>query len=151
MGEELADLHELDGLKPLLGEVALGALDVVVVLPGARVARPRGGCEHHGAAHAVARHLRECVLREGLPVAVAEVDRQLPAAVVDLVLEVGDDLPVERVERAHPVEVIVVLAHSLEPLAGDVAPPGDVLQEGKNLVVALRAAEGEDEERVEGL
>ena len=56
-----------------------GPRDVLVVLPAGRVAAVGAGGEHERPAHAVAGHLGDGVLDQRVPVAVAEVHRQVGA------------------------------------------------------------------------
>ena len=53
-----------------------------------------------------------------------------------------------RVDRADPAEQEVVLPDLLEPLPGDAAAARDVLQERDDVVRALGAAEGEQQQGV---
>ncbi len=66
-------------------------------------------------------------------------------------LQRGDEGPVLGVDRADAAEVEVVLGDLFQPLPGDVAAPGDVLQERDDVVRPFRAAEGEHEQRVVGV
>ena len=60
-------------------------------------------------AHAVSRHLRDGVLDQRVPVAVAKVDGQVDAARQKLGLDVGYELAVLRVDGAHAAEGAVVV------------------------------------------
>ena len=84
-----------------------------------------------------------------MPVAVAEVERQVDAVCVELRPERGDQRPVLRVDRAHAAEERVVLGDLLEPLARHVPAARHVLEEGHDVVHPLRPAERDDEDRVE--
>ena len=68
---------------------------------------------------------------------------------VELGPQRGDQGAVLRVDRADAVEALVVAGNLLEPLARDVAPARDVLEERHHVVHALGPAERDDEERVE--
>ena len=92
---------------------------------------------------------RSASVEERVPVAVAEVDRQVDAVGVELDSESRDQRPVLGVDRADAAEELVVMRDLLEPLAGDVAPARDVLEERDHVVHPLRPAERDDEDRVE--
>ena len=89
------------------------------------------------------------VAQERVPVAVAEVDREVDAVRVELRAERRDQCSILRVDRAHAAEALVVVRNLLEPLARDVPPAGHVLEERHHVVHPLRPAERDDEERVE--
>ena len=84
-----------------------------------------------------------------MPVAVAEVDRQVDAATAQLRLERGDQLAVLGVDRADAAEQLVVVRDVEQPLARDVAAARDVLEERQHVVRPLRAAERDEHDRVE--
>ena len=84
-----------------------------------------------------------------MPVAIAEVDRQVDAVRVELGSEGRDQRPVLRVDRADAAEVLVVLRDLLEPLARHVAAARDVLEERNHVVRSFGPAERDDEDRVE--
>src|SRR6185312_15334024 len=54
------------------------------------------------------------------------------------------------VDRAHPADRVVVLGHAGQPLRGDAAAAGDVLQERHDVSGAFRAAERDEQEGVVG-
>ena len=83
-----------------------------------------------------------------MPVAVAEVDRQVNAVVGQLSFERGDQRPVLGVDRADAAEMRVVLGDLFEPFPWDVAAAGDVFQKWHDVVHALGATEREHEERI---
>ena len=84
-----------------------------------------------------------------MPVAVAPVDRQADAVASSSARSAAISVADLAVDRADTAEVIVVLGDLLEPLAGDVAAPGDVLEERHHVVQALGPAEADDQDRVE--
>ena len=55
-----------------------------------------------------------------------------------------------RVDGTHTAEVAVVVRDLFKPLIGDAAPPGDVAEERDDVVLALRAPEPGEEDRVVG-
>jgi hypothetical protein len=83
-----------------------------------------------------------------VPVAIAEVDRQLDSSSCELALERVDQRAVLCVDRAHAAEALVMVGDVEEPLTRDVAAAGDVLEERHHVVRPLRPAEGDDEQRV---
>ena len=64
-------------------------------------------------------------------------------------LKRGDQRTVLSVDRADAAEELVVVRHFLEPLARDVSPARHVFEERDHVVHPLRAAERDDEDRVE--
>ena len=122
--------------------------EVLAVLParGPRRVRRRG--EDRGAAHPVGDHRGERVGEVGVPVAVAEVDREVDALVGEVLLQGRDQRAVLVVDRAAAAEEEVVLPHLLEPLARDPPAPGHVLEERHHVLGLLRSPEGEHQERV---
>ena len=77
-----------------------------------------------------------------------KIGRSIPCA-CELGLERGDQLAVLAVDRADAAEELVVVRHLLEPLARDVAPARDVLEERDDVVRPFGPAERDDEQRVE--
>ena len=120
-----------------------GPGQVVLVLPAPRVRRVGARHEHQRAPHPVAPHGRDRVLDQRVPVAVAPVDRQ-----VELGPDRRQQRPVLRVDRRHPAEVGVVLGHLEQPLPRHAPPADDVLQERQHVVLALRTAEGQQQQCV---
>ena len=146
MVEEHPRLHDLRRLRP---DRLLGVEDVLPVLAAPGVRGVGGREERERTLDAVVGHLPERVGEERVPVAVAEVDRQVDAVGVELRSESRDQRPVLGVDRADAAEERVVVRDLLEPLAGDVAPARDVLEERDHVVHPLRPAERDDEDRVE--
>ena len=87
-------------------------------------------------------------MQQGMPVAVAEVDRQVDAVGGELVLQGGDERPVLLIDGADAAEVRVVRGDLREAFPRDVAAAGHVFEEREDVVHPLRAAEGEDEQGV---
>ena len=83
-----------------------------------------------------------------MPVSVPPVDRELPSPSRQLLLQGGDEGTVLGVDRAHPAEAVIMLGHLEQAPAGYVAPRGDVLEEGEDIVGTLRPAEGHHHEGV---
>ena len=108
----------------------------------------RAGREHQRACDAVVAHLPHRVGDVRLPVAVAPVDRQVDAVRREVRSQRGDQRAVLRVDRRHAAEVLVVLGDLGQPLVGHAAAAGDVAQERHDVVVALRAAEGQEQQGV---
>ena len=146
---EGADLRHRRGSEAGLAAGLLGPGDVLQVLRVPGVAAPGGGREDEGLGDAVARHLGDRVLDEGVPVPVTDVDRQVDAqrgdALGDERLQVGDDVPVLVGDGALAVHREVVLAHLGETPAGDAASAGHVLEERDDVLVLLGTPEGQDE------
>ena len=86
-----------------------------------------------------------------LPVAVAPEERQADAAAVELGPQRGQQLPALVVDRAPAAEQEVVLAHLGQPLAGNAAAPGDVLQERHHVLGTFGPTEGQQQHRVVGI
>ena len=138
--EEVPQPHQLRGGLP---DGLAGARDVLVVLAARRVAAVRARREHEAVRHPVAGHLGDRVLDERVPVAVAEVDRQIGARP-----HRRDQLAVAGVQRADPAEVPIVLLDGVQPFGRHAPPAGDVLQERPHVLRSLRAPERQDEQRV---
>lgn len=107
-------------------EVLAHFLDVFAVLAAARVAAPGGGGEDCDTAVSVIGELEGNVVGVGLPVAVAEVDRDVDATECEFGFDVGDDFAVAVVEWAVSVEVVVVNGYFIEPFGRDPPASGDV-------------------------
>ncbi len=125
-----------------------GPLDVVQVLPAARVGAVGGGHQGDGAPHAVVGHGPHRVGQVRRPVPVSPVDRQRQAAGREVGADRGQQVPALLVDRADPADRVVVLGHAGQPLRRDAAAAGDVLQERHDLAGAFRAAERDKQERV---
>ena len=125
-----------------------GPLDVVQVLPAARVGAVSGGHQGDGAPHAVIGHGPHRVGQVRRPVPVPPVDGQRQAAGREVGADRGQQVPALLVDRAHPADRVVVLGHARQPLRRDAAAAGDVLQERHHLVGAFRAAERDKQEGV---
>ena len=145
--EEAPDL-----VDPRRGRADLGArpLDVLQVLPAARVGAVRGGHQGDGPPHAVGRHGPHRVGQVRRPVPVPPVDGQRQAAGREGGADRGQQVPALLVDRAHPADRVVVLGHAGQPLRRDAAAAGDVLQERHDVVGAFRAAERDEQEGVVG-
>ena len=132
------------------GHLLDGVVEVLAVLPARRPRGVRRRGEDGGPGDPVGRHRGERVGEVGVPVAVAEVDRQVEPLLGQVLLQRGDERPVLVVDRAASAEEEVVLADLLEPLTRDAPPAGDVLEERHDVLGLLRAPEGEHEESVVG-
>ena len=125
-----------------------GPLDVIQVLPAARVGAVGGGHEGDGAPHAVVSHGPHRVGQVRRPVPVPPVDGERQAAGREVGADRGQQIPALLVDRAHPAHRVVVLGHAGQPLRRDAAAAGDVLQERHDLAGAFRAAERDKQEGV---
>src|SRR6202044_2226112 len=110
----------------------------------ARVSTPRRGGEYRRTPDPVVAHGGNGVLDIRLPVTVAEIDRDVQKS-----LQLGDQIPVDPVDRRHPAEVQVVLSHIVETFRGHIPATGNVLQERSYLLRAFRSAEGQQQDGVE--
>ena len=70
-----------------------GSRDILAILPAAGIRAVGGRDEEEDVAHAVSTHGRDGVLQKRVPVAVAEVDRQVDAVLGQLAFERGDQAP----------------------------------------------------------
>ena len=86
----------------------------------------------------------------GVPVAVAPEDGQVEAAARKLGLERGAQLPVLVVDGGDAAVGAVVDGDLLEALVGDAAAACDVAEVGQDVVLALGAAEPDEEHGVVG-
>ena len=146
MVEEHARPQHLGCARP---DLLLRPEQILAVLAAAGVGGVRGGEERERPLDAVRGHLAERIREERVPVAVAEVDRQIDPVLVELDPKRGDQRAVLGVDRADAAEELVVVGDLLQPLARDVAPAGHVLEEGDHVVHPLGPAERDDEDRVE--
>ena len=83
-----------------------------------------------------------------MPVAIAEIDRQIQPGIGEVGLQRRDDPLIQRVDRRDPTEVQVVLRDLGEPFGGHPATPSDVLQEGDHVLGTLGTAEGQQQQGV---
>ena len=144
---QLVDLRHRQPLGPQGGE-RVG--EVLAVLPAARVRGVGAGRQDGDTAVAVVDHRAQGVGQVGRPVAVAPVDGQVQAVLGEVLAQRVQQFPVLGVDGADAAEQEVVLPHLLEPLAGDAAATGDVLQERDHVVGAFGAAEGQQQQGVIG-
>ncbi len=142
-----ADLVDPGRVRPGRGH---RPVDVVQVLAAGRVGAVGGRRERDRASHAVGRHPPHGVIEVRLPVPVAPVERQLERVRAEGGADRGEHVAALGVDRADPVDRVVVLGHLRQPLPGDAAAAGDVLQERQHVVGTLGAAEGHQQERVVG-
>ena len=147
---ELAQTRHPGRDTPPLGDSSSGPCDVLVVLPAPGVPAPGGRREHSGVADPVPGHGLGGVLDERVPVPVAEVHRDVQSPAFECAADGGDHLAVQVVQRATPAQGEVVFADHLEPFPGDTATPGDVLEEGDDVLRFLRPAEGQEQQRIKG-
>ena len=101
-------------------DLPLGFGDVLAVLPATGVRTKTVGKKGQRVPHAVAGHPAEGVRKQGVPVAVSPVDRQLRAVDGQFLLQSGYQFTVLLVDRAHAAEPLVVVGHFQHPLAGHV-------------------------------
>ena len=123
--------------------------EVLAVLPAARVRRVGRGEERQSALDAGVCHFPQCVCQERIPVAVAEVDRQIDGVRVEFSAQRSDERAILGVDGAHATEELVVVGDVLEAFARHVASAGDVLEERHHVVHSLGTAKRDDEDRVE--
>jgi hypothetical protein len=95
----IEELSQLDQLRRSGTDRVPRSGDVFVVLPATRVATPRRGGEHHRAVHPVGGHRGDGVLHGRVPVAVAEVHRQVQLGAGERSLDCGDQCAVALVDR----------------------------------------------------
>ncbi len=126
----------------------LRACDVLTILPAARVRTIRRSHKGQRPAYAVLLHLQHGVSQQGVPVAIAPVNRQARSILGKFGLERRDQSPVLFVDRALAAEVVIVLRHLQHALTRHVLSAQDVFQERHYVRGAFGAAEGCYEYRV---
>ena len=146
--EEHAQARHLGRVVP---DRLLRAEEILSILPAARVRAVRGREDGERPPHAVVAHLPHRVGEERMPVAVAEVYRQVDPTGVQLGLERRDQRAVLLVERTDAGEELVVVRDLEQTLARDAASSRHVLEERKHVVHALGPAERDEQDRVERL
>ena len=146
MVEEHARSRHLGRVRP---DRLLRVEEILAVLATARVGAERRREDRERASDAVLGHLPHRVPEVRMPVAVAEVDRQLDAASAQLRLECLDQLTVLGVDRTDAAEQLVVVGDIEQALARDVASARDVLEERQDVVRPFGAAERDEHDRIE--
>src|SRR5690606_19512231 len=84
----------------------------------------------------------------GIPVAIAEIDRQQNLMTAQLVTQRGNQRAVLRIDRAHPAEMEIVLRHFVQPLAWHIPSAGDIFEKGNDVLGALRSAKRKEKQGV---
>lgn len=138
MIEVRPQFHQLWGIRA--GRFARAG-DVLDVLGATGISTPRRRGENRCTSNAVVPHSRNGVLDERLPVAVAEIHREIHTARAEFDSYLVDQRPVDPVDRRHPAEVQVMLGYVVEALRRDVATAGDVFQKRPYLLRPFRASE----------
>lgn len=139
---ELVDLHRFGASG------GLGGVDVFTVLPAAGITTEGRGDEGEDAGDAVGLHLREGVVEEGVPVAIAEVDGEVWALLGQELGERVDHSEVLLVDRAFAAEVVVVLGYDFETLAWNAAASGYVFKERHDVGGGVGATEADKKDCV---
>ena len=135
-------------LRRIVADGRLRVVEILAVLAAAGVRAERGGEHREGAPNAVVAHLAHRVAKERVPVAVAEVHRQLDTAGAQLGLQGTDQRAVLRVDRAHPVEQLVVVGDVEQALTRDVPSARHVLEKRQDVVHAFRPPERHEDDCV---
>ena len=139
---------ELVDLRRGGADLLPGVLDVLKILPAARIRAERRGDKRQGPLDAVFGHLADGVGQQRMPVAIAPVDRQLRPVGVQFGDQRGQQGTVLAVDRANAVEKLVVPGNFQKPLARDVFAANDVFQKRHHVVRPLGTAEGDQEKSV---
>jgi adenylate kinase len=139
----------VDGRRPF-PNVGPGLLDGVEVLAATRIARVGRGEKRDRVGNAVVAHLGEYVSEGRGPMPVSPVHRQLDAVVSEVGAHRGEERTVLPVDRAHSIDVQVVLGHLGETLRRDTSTGGDILEERHHVVRTFRPTERNDEHCVVG-
>ena len=122
--------------------------DVLAVLAAAGVTGVGARGDHEDLAVPGVVHVLKRLRDVGVPVAVAPEDRQVDAPAGEFGLHGGLERAVLLVNRADAAVGAVVVRDLFEPLVRDAAAPGDVAEERDDVLLALRAAEGGQEDGV---
>ena len=146
MVEVLADLVHLE--LAVQARFRQGNADVLAVLAAAGVTGVDAGGEHQDPAVSGVVSVLQDGGDVGIPVAVAPKDGKLDAAVGQLSLDRGLQLPVLLVDGADATECAVVVRDLFQPLVRDAAATGDVAQEGNDVILAFGATEGRQQHGV---
>ena len=142
----VANVCDLDVCKPRARAAPRVPRDVLPVLRAAGVAALRGGNEADRAADARARHLGQRIGEKGMPVAHADIHRQLDAALVQPLAQ-HIRLPHRQLgEWRHAAEEFVMMRHFLDALRRNASAAQHVREERPHVLGPLRAAEGDDAE-----
>ena len=127
---------------------AWAASNVLAVLPAAGVGAERAGDKGQRPADAVGRHLPQRIGQQRMPIAIAPIHRQRRPVRGQLALDRRNRAPVLLVDRAAAAEMVIVLGHFEQPLAGHVPAAEDVFQKRHHVVGAVGPAERDDEQCV---
>ena len=138
------------GAVRAVGEQGDGAGQVLAVLAAPGVgAEGRGGKGQNAAGSGVGQ-LAQGLADEGVPVAVADDDRQRRAALGQAGLEGVAQLGVARVDRGGAADALVVAGDLHEARVGHAAASGGVAHEGQDVLGAAGPAVGLQEDGVVG-
>ena len=147
----VGDVRDLDVVKALPREAAARLGDVLAILRAARVASMR--CRNHAnrAANPGARHLRQCVAQEWMPIAHPEIDRERMTGIGETPSEaVG--LPLGQLgNRRSSADHFIVMRHFVDPPWRHAAAAEDVLEKGPHVRRRLRTTERDHEHGIERL
>ena len=145
------------GLEPVTGgavrtggEQGDGAGQILAVLAAPGVGAEGRGGQGQDAAGSGVGQLAQGLADEGVPVAVADDDRQRRAALGQAGLEGVAQLSVARVDRGGTAEALVVAGDLQEARVGHAAAGGGVAHEGQDVLGAAGPAVGQQEDGVVG-
>ncbi len=120
-------------------------LDILQVLSATGVRAIRRGDVCQCPPSAISRHLPDRACQEGVPIPIAPVNWQADVPPLQLVVKCSDQLPQLRVDRAHALEMVIMLRHLKHPLAWDRLAPEDVFQERNYVVAGFGSTERDDQ------
>ena len=133
---------------PLLAQGCRGLGEVFAVLATPRVRGVGGGGQDEDAPGARLGELVEPLGDEGVPVAVSPTEGDVVSAARKLRRQVRDQAPIARVDGRDAAETLVVSGDLEQALVGDSAPARGVAHEWQDVLRAVRAAVGQQHDRV---
>src|SRR5215469_18956170 len=83
-----------------------------------------------------------------MPIAVSPIDGQLWTMLAEFLLEGGNQFSRLLVDGTLALEVVVVLSHRQQALAGDVSSPQHVFEEWNDVFAGFRTAKRDNENRI---
>ena len=133
---------------PLLAQGRRGLGEVFAVLATPRVRGVGGGGQDEDAPGARLGELVEPLGDEGVPVAVSPTEGDVVSAARELRRQVRDQAPITGVDGRDAAETLVVSGDLEQALVGDSPPTRGVAHERQDILRAVRAAVGQQHDRV---
>ncbi len=115
--------------------------NILEILPATRIRTVGGGDKGERVFHTIVTHFAQCIAKQRMPIAIAEIDRQTWSISCQFLLECRDEFSILFVDRTDAAKQLVMLRNAKHSLSWHVTALQHIFQKRDDVAHSFRAAE----------